>query len=276
MSRQAGAVMIERYALTFHAPGDRFEPPLPGAAYLSMSAVFMPAGCRVAVAWVQSVSAQVRAAAAAHPSKPSPPLTVSDREIVQDEHDKFDSMMAQFLGSNPGRSPSSTTLAELMLWSAARLEGPKSLANEQLACPARRAMRGPAGDGADSRIPLKCDEHIAKGLFESCRHWELCTGESLELRFAPAYSEHPVALILWEAAQNEQQPGVRLGDSTEADTALQALAALSFALSDKLLRLPKTRENEAAAARLIATLEELARLSDGSEISNQGSQGNGE
>jgi len=109
---------------------------------------------------------------------------------------------------------------------------------------------------------LKCDEHISKGLFASCKHWELSTGESLELRFAPSYSQQPFALILWESPGNTQQPGVRVGTSVEADSAFEALKALSVSLLDQLTGIG---ENAEPCARIAATLGELDRLSESVE-----------
>lgn len=271
--------LVERFTVTLHEPGDRFEPPLPGAAYLGSAPCLPPLGwptdprtgpraipkpC-VAVTWVQSVSAQMRAAEAAFPPLPAEPLTDADRVIALDQHLKFGCLISGFMGAHPGRDSRDTSVSEVLIWSSRRLaESVQASAEAKAAAEAKPAAESEPkrstvhveSNGADSKASLKCAEHISKGLFEWCRHWELSTGETLELRVKPSYSPHAFDLILWEA--DPKTPGQRVGDSTLADSAAQALDELSMAVGAKRHALPfdSTSEREV----LLGSLREIARV----------------
>lgn len=116
---------------------------------------------------------------------------------------------------------------------------------------------------SSSRALLKCDVHIARGLFRECQHWDLATGDTLEARRGITYGgAFSVALILWR----RPAPGATVGDSVEAHSLLDAFASLRSLMGEKLAELPL--DQSAERERLAATMREFERLSVEVEIAD--------
>lgn len=112
-----------------------------------------------------------------------------------------------------------------------------------------------------TRVGLRCHEHISGGLFKGCVHFELSTGATLELRFAPSYTDHAMDLILWDRLEDPARPALRTGRTAAADSLVKAFCALTFSLGESLVFL-ESPTDAAARERVYENQREIDRIVD--------------